>query len=257
MTCAKTIFVADAHLLPGDCPEQNARLKRLLDEGEQARVVLLGDAFNAWFERRGRVTGDYAAVLKLFSVAAGRGAEIHHVSGNRDFAIGAGKSYPGFYGFFGGGARSVLADNGIEPHGTCYHFSQDGLKVACEHGDRFCVRDRRYQRLRWLLQGPVGRWAMGIAPFALPSSIFAGVQKKPLRLPSEKFSKQEIVPEAAWPQVTDGTDLIVCGHVHREERYPLAAAGRAGELVVVPPWYESGKFALLENGRLEIIKPER
>ncbi|MDR1520391.1 MAG: hypothetical protein LBU23_09665, partial [Planctomycetota bacterium] len=128
----RVYLLADMHLKPLDAPgaaarklaaEENGRLAAFLSaiDGRARQLILLGDAFNFWFERYSRVAGDYSIALKLFQAAADRGLEIHHVSGNRDYAVGEGLGfdpltrYPGFLRLGKGFTVSRLTDYGIEP----------------------------------------------------------------------------------------------------------------------------------------------
>ena len=84
---SRTVFVADMHLRPGHRPGQSAALWRFVSQvralGAQ-RLIFLGDTFNFWFERGGRVVGDYDAVLTAFATLAADGVTMDLVSGNRD-----------------------------------------------------------------------------------------------------------------------------------------------------------------------------
>ncbi len=249
-----TVFLADMHLQPGDQPQQNRLLRQTLRRCARAgRAVLLGDTFNCWYERRGRIVGDYAEVLGVFAEAAAGGLALHHVCGNRDFVVHAGNNGAGGYYRWPDEPRSVLLDHGIEPHGEAHEFTADGTRVLCAHGDRFCTADRGYQRLRAFLHGPLGRLIATWAPFWVGCLIVGHIQRQQVLrhygvLP---FAKR-IQDEALLPLIERGVDLVVCGHIHCEERRRLQGPTRGGELVAVPSWADSGgRYGRFVEGRVD------
>ncbi len=268
----RIFILADMHLKPLDAPNrrareeavrENERLARFLSsiENETKSLILLGDAFNFWFERRSHVVGDYSAALSLFKLAAENGMEIHHVSGNRDFVIGEGLGfdpvtrYPGFLKLKRGFTVSRLTDFGIEPHGHRYRFHQGGKTVACVHGDALCLGDRAFMMLRSLLQGRLGvafwRWA----PWWLIESIVSHQQgrmgaRKGSGRTGDMFDESAVRKELAM-----GADLLICGHIHSHYEREVDAVGRRGRLVSLPPWLD-GYYGILENGEVKAVKFE-
>lgn len=260
----RAYLLADMHLKPLDAPSQtvrrlaeteNRRLAAFLAEisGQASRLILLGDAFNFWFERRSRVAGDYSEALRLFRAAAERGLEIHHVSGNRDYAVGGGLGfdpaarYPGFLRLRRGFTVSRLVDYGIEPHGPRYRFHQAGKTVACLHGDSLCSGDRPFMALRWLLQGPLGRFALRWAPWAALKPVVAWQQARlsiraASRTPDRLFS-----PAALVKELSRGAELVVCGHAHARLTREVEFSGRRRRLEAIPAW-QDGWYGVLENG---------
>ncbi len=267
-TSNRILVLADMHLKPLDSSNSravelavwdNERLAGLLEkEGENASIlVLLGDTFNFWFERRSQVAGDYAAALNLFKLASEKGLEIHHVSGNRDFVIGEGLGfdpttrYPGFLRLKSGFTVSRLADFGIEPHGPRYRTHQAGKTIAFVHGDALCGNQRLFMLLRWFLQGPLGRTAMRNLPWSFLQFMSRRVQARtktraPVKNPAEVFSAADIKREIAM-----GGDLLLCGHIHALFEKNYEVAGRVGRLIAIPAWLD-GYYGIIENGELTI-----
>ena len=261
MRSERAVFVADAHLQPGFRPGQNRMLKRFLHEvcfpGDV--LVLLGDLFHCWFERRGRVVGDFSEVLEAFGAAAARGVEIHYVSGNRDFAVGAGRSerrdvwahnprFPGFFAPVGPRAQSVLVQYGVEPHGTHFRVRIRNRNVTCVHGDIYCTGDPGYALLRWLTQGPLGRLAMSWGPFLLARLIVGRLQALPVsRLRHYPAAGGGMDWSRASAELATGADLLVCGHLHHPGTRPLLLGERRGQLVIVGPWCAGWEYAVLEE----------
>lgn len=238
----KILFLADAHFQPGDRPGQYTGIRDFLSTvaADATYLILLGDTFHCWFERSGRVVGDYQSLLSLFGAASKKGLKIHHVSGNRDFAIGASspdidQSYDGFFGSRCG--RSILTDHGIEPHGTRYLYKHDGISISCCHGDIFCTRGTGYRFLRQLLQGTLGRCFMGWGPFWIALHAVKYLQSKPAcdayRKPDRRHG---IVTASAAKELRHDVDIVCCGHIHCNDNRELIDGDRSGRLFVIPPW---------------------
>lgn len=265
----RVYFLADMHLKPLDAPNararemavgDNERLARFLAsiEGKATALMLLGDTFNFWFERRSHVVGDYFTSLNLFKTAADRGLEIHHISGNRDFVIGEGLGffesatrYPGFLRLKRGFTVSRLADFGIEPHGPRYRFHQAGKTIGCIHGDSLCTRDRLFMLLRWALQGPLGRFCMRWAPWGVLDAVFSRQQGR-TKIRNGGGRPPALLDETAiWREMAMGADLLLCGHIHAHYEKDFEVAGRMCHLTVLPAWLDGG-YGVLENGVMDV-----
>ncbi len=269
----RTYFLADMHLKPLDATRRRAREEAVRDnetlarflsyiEGKAKTLVLLGDTFNFWVERRSHVVGDYFTALSLFKVAAEHGLDIHHVSGNRDFVVGEGLGfeattrYPGFLKLKRGFTVSRMADFGIEPHGPRFRLHQGGKTIMCVHGDALCKRDRLFMMLRWLLQGRIGRTFWRWAPWAIVEWLVRGQQTRttirngPGRS-GELFDEASVRREMAMV----GADLLLCGHIHARYEREVEAAGKIGRLIAIPPWLDRW-YGVLEEGELRIERFE-
>ncbi len=264
----RVYFLADMHLKPLDAPNEEARALAVRDnerlarflahiEGRAGSLVLLGDTFNFWFERRGKIVGDYGAALALFRVAADNGLDIHHVSGNRDFVIGEGLTfnaalrYPGFFRMKRGTTVSRLTDFGIEPHGPRYRLHQAGKTFTCIHGDGLCRGDASFMLLRWLLQGPIGRTVFRYSPWLFMDSLFSRQQGRTKIRVNRKRTAALFDKETVWREFAMGGDCIVCGHIHRHHEEDHEVTGRQCRLVSLPAWLDGG-YGILENGELRI-----
>lgn len=259
---APIFLFADLHLQPDPHPEQAAQLESLLNSvPDHAHCLLLGDAFNCWYERRGKVVGSFESSFRLFRQTAARGVNFHHVSGNRDFAVGANagesetirfSSYPGFYGHRID-SSSVLAENGICLHGEKFKFSCNGMNVCCAHGDQYCTDDRNYQWLRWVLQGPIGQNIGSWFPFGITKKIVSYVQRKKVLPYGLLPTTKDIADESMYDEIEKGVDLFFFGHLHRLIDRKIQAKTRNGRLLVIPSWAASHCYGLWDGDNLQII----
>jgi hypothetical protein len=266
----KTYLLADMHIKPLDAPNRRAREDAVRDnemlagflasiEGKAKSLVLLGDTFNFWAERRSKIVGDYLVPLNLFKAASDSGLDIHHVSGNRDFVVGEGLGfdsstrYPGFLKLKGMFTVSRLADFGIEPHGPRYRLHQAGKTITCVHGDSLCSNDTLFMLLRWLLQN---RWSKMIwrrAPWSLIEMAVAHQQGRMTVRNGPGRSGDIFGEDAIRRELIMGGDILVCGHIHAGYQRDVVIADREKKLVSIPPWLD-GWYGVVENGVVRVEK---
>lgn len=266
MPSERVYFLADMHLKPLDAPNARARELARVDndrlaaflssiEGKASGLILLGDAFNFWFERKSRVIGDYSVPLGLFKAAADRGLVIHHVSGNRDFVVGEGLGfdpltrYPGFIRYRGGFTVSRLVDYGIEVHGARYRFHQAGKTVSCMHGDSLCTGDWEFMILRWALQSAAGRTFFKYSPWAFLKWLIGRQQARTKKRAAAERHVAKFNDSAVRREMAMGADILVCGHSHRPLEKVFSVADRECVLSVLPAWLDGG-YGVMEDGVL-------
>ncbi|GHS92372.1 hypothetical protein FACS1894139_06410 [Planctomycetales bacterium] len=266
------ILVADMHLKPGAQPAQNAALRDFLREVlalRARRLILLGDAFNWWFERDGRVVGDYDEIFAAFASVAAAGVIIDHVSGNRDFMVGAGRPanrldhavYRGFFRGRGVNPVSRLTAAGINPRGFVCQFEQDGEKIFCAHGDMYALNPAGHGMMRWWTMSLPMRLFWALAPFAGLQFFFTRLQRRETLPYRRLLPKTELIePTVLAPLADAGIDRFFCGHFHCGYReLTVTGAGIAADKIsaratlhIIPSWLDRGAFAVLENRRLKI-----
>jgi len=263
----RTIFVADMHLRPGEQPEQNRMLTRFIERVLQlgaTRLIFLGDTFNFWFERGGRVTGDYHTVLNSFAQLTRAGVRLDLVSGNRDFMFGAGfddgAAYPGFFRCRpAANQRSRLVDAGINPRGFNCRFVQDGELIHCTHGDMYSLRAGGHGMMRWWTMALGPRMMLAWAPFFILNMVFGHLQMRDT-LPYRKLLPTTPLLEADTfiSMVAEGVRHVFCGHFHTGYRcLEIPHPDRpAAFLHILPCWLNGGTFASFSAGRLELLHNE-
>ena len=164
------------------------------------RLVVLGDLVDAWVGPAHARLPAARTMLAAFAALQARGIEAHLVHGNRDFLLD----------------RACGAQHGLQVHEEELVVQCGAGRVLLVHGDRECVRDHGYQRLRRVLRSPLVRGAARVLPLwaALPvarrlrrASRTAVAQK----LPDEKSIQREAVAARA---AAAGAQAVVCGHAH-------------------------------------------
>ncbi len=256
------VLAADMHLKPGANPEQRQKLMDFLEvcRGFDS-LILVGDTFNCWYEKRGRYSGDYQEILDIFAAAVADGLEINIISGNRDFVFSKGsESYdPVIYqGFTKPQSQelSAIAAAGIKLRGWSYEFESGGMRYHCAHGDIFCIDNVWHQLLRYLLMGNPARVLSRFVPIFLVNCIFIFFNAYNRRAGGNNYEIYDFLrqqDEALVPLIDSGVDHIICGHLHQYITRNIEGAEKKGILTVLPCW-AGGEYALLTDNTLVIKK---
>jgi UDP-2,3-diacylglucosamine hydrolase len=210
-----TLIFADVHLKTTPDGEAESRafsqFLRTINDGRYARIVVLGDLFDFWFEYRHVIFSGYFDVLRAFAELHDNGVELHLVSGNHDFWVG----------------KFLNQSLGFHLHQEPYLCEDGDLHVLFAHGDGLNPRDLAYRVYkRFARARPVIRlfrllhpdWAMAIAMRISRGS-------RALRTPDQPGDNQERPALHAFAKKSlaqGNADVIVCGHTHFPERatYP-------------------------------------
>lgn len=221
-------FASDIHLNPSD-PARQERFLRLLDAWERtdAALYVLGDLFDYWLGGGHAADGDYAPVLARLAALGKRGRSVGFLFGNRDFLID----------------RPSQAPTGLESLGHSAEIRLGGLNVFLCHGDRLVTRDRRYQRMRHVLQSSPVKGALRSLPIALKRRLALRMRGMSIGEIARKDPDILRIPESAvMPRFLAGADVVICGHIHKEEMRSISAGGRRCRLYTLKDWCDGSPF---------------
>lgn len=229
------VFVSDVHLSPG-AAARSERFLAFLDSlvGRIAGLYVLGDLFHYWLGRGHERLPDYAEIFAGFRAVAEGGASIDLVWGNRDFLV----SGPAF-----------AEVSGIAVRGDEHAFVAGGRRVKVVHGDLLCTDDVAYQRFRKFIRSrPVG-FLSRVLPLAARRGAAGALRAMSQREVQRKSEYvMDLGEEAVRALFADGTELAVCGHIHREQHRRVALDGREADLMVLGSWDREAPFMVLEAG---------
>ncbi|MFT7464646.1 MAG: cytidylate kinase [Pseudohongiellaceae bacterium] len=239
----RAAFASDFHLHGGD-PAGVARATAFVKFMGQRKIdalFLLGDVFRAWLGRPSLQDPGLQPFLAALGELSGRGVWVVMIHGNHDFMMGA----------------ELTEAHGIDVVPQQLTVSLGGQRVLLTHGDKYCTLDLDYQRLHRVLRSRPLRWLWSAAPPTalswcakkLLSSSNQATVAKPMGMMS-------IVDRAVKRDMTEGADVVLCGHVHRARDDTLAHAGRTGRLVVMADFETMGSHAFFEEGHLMLTDAE-
>jgi UDP-2,3-diacylglucosamine hydrolase len=232
------LVTSDVHLRP-DRPERTARFLQFLaslGHREPAPdLYILGDLFDFWIGPRHPRNGLVRTVFDGFREATGRGARIHFLPGNRDFHLGEG----------------VLSGIGVRRLGETHSLESSAGRLLLAHGDQFCTRDWPYRITRAIIRSLPARLLWRALPVRLAVDLatgFGAMSRRSVRRKSDPIlaiSVREM--ERAF---RDGTDAVVCGHVHRQGHTPMTGNGWKGDLYTLGAWDEGQPHLVVVDGSI-------
>lgn len=233
------ILFSDVHLAEGTTPLNDlfaAFVQRVRGTPE---VACLGDLSEYWFGRLQLQSSHGQWLFGQMQALAEGAKRALWVAGNRDF-------------MFDGQARQA----GWRVCRNQYRGEFCGLPVALEHGDRFCTKDRSYQRFRWWFRKVPWSW-LGVVLSARHGHAMARYFRG--KSMGETARKQPslfgIQPQPVQAHVAAGAAHVVCGHVHTPFQRAYAVDGHSGMLHVLGDWQPDGAVvAVVEDGRLRLVR---
>lgn len=214
------VLFSDLHLSP-DTPAQNRLFDAFVDRvAGTPEIACLGDLAEYWIGWP-QLQDEHARHLMTQLARLARGARrAIFVSGNRDFLM-----------------RPQAHDAGFTTFKDVYEGEFAGRRVALEHGDRFCTRDRVYMRFRW--------WFRKI-PWRLVQAVLTARQGHRLARYVRRKSKGETArrnpsvfgmqPAPIERLIARGAEFVIAGHVHFPFSREYRAQDRSGRLLVMSDW---------------------
>lgn len=244
MSKGKTYFISDLHLGASylDKRASEARVIRWLDtiKHDAARLVLLGDILDYWFEYRYVVPRGYVRFLGKLAELSDLGVEIHWFTGNHDIWI----------------FDYLPSELGIILHRTHCTLDIDGHSFFLAHGDDVGRRKRSFRFLRWLFHNKVAQWCYSWVHPDLTmilahkwseasrkksrnkeSEHYRGENKEPLILFAKEYIKQSPV------------EYLIFGHRHILLDMMLS---RDSRVVILGDWITHFSYAVFDGSTLSI-----
>ncbi len=212
-------------------------------EGAGGSLVILGDLFNAWSGSAQAHEPFERLILDRLRRLEASGVKLVFVPGNRDFNFPLG------------------VDLAITSWPDLVRMPWGDRTVLFTHGDRLCLADHGYQRLRQFLRRADGRprlWSR-LCPYGIQRGIARGLRqvsrvstaKKPRMLMDIDYEAA-----AAWLDHY-GADVLIAGHVHTGVHTVLAPgpAGERRESFVLLDWDRGGSVVVLDDTGVRMVAP--
>jgi UDP-2,3-diacylglucosamine pyrophosphatase LpxH len=211
----RCVFLSDVHLSPGGM-ERMDRFQGFLSAVKRRtdRIYILGDLFDYWVGPSHLELDDYRPVLKALRRFTDGGPEVHFVPGNRDYLVG-----PEF-------ERAT----GMRLHPANAEVTLGGRRVHLAHGDF--------------------RAALPTVVAVRLAARFRGISLR--ETPKAPFRSRTDLLAPALRLFRQGVDVVVCGHLHREEHLQAPVDGTLRDLFLLGEWSEGCPHLAYERGRFEM-----
>jgi len=234
----KAIFLSDAHLRsPRDTGYGN--LLRFLDEMEPGtdHLFIVGDFFDFWFCRKGRLYPPFRAIVEKLLGLQRRGVQLHLFEGNHDFFL-----------------DDYFSDYGVEVVPESATVELEKKRIYVSHGDRVDRSNRRYLLLRKFLRSP----AVYLLQKSLPPSLLWSIAKASSDLSRGQLGWTEdgltsIMRNFAETKFQNGYDAVVLGHCHRPLISRMTVGGKERILVLLGDWISHFTYLCYEKGSFELM----
>jgi UDP-2,3-diacylglucosamine hydrolase len=233
----KAVFIADAHL-KHTADEGYRSLMQFLDTiPEVDRLFIVGDFFDFWFYREGRVYPEFAAVVERMIRLKQGGVQIALCEGNHDFFM-----------------RSYFSDKlGMTVYADWAHVDLDGRRIFLSHGDTIDRSNRKYLFLRKVFRSKPFYHLQRIMPltFLWKMAQFSSLASKELTIESQDLiaAKMETYSHSRFQE---GFDAVVLGHCHKPLIKEYMLADRMRTFATLGDWIRHHSYLYLEDGRFEL-----
>lgn len=248
----KAIFLSDAHLKgPADAAHPKLILffdrlsGRKSDGGERLAadriavdlLVIAGDFFDFWFERRDAIYPGFRQVIDRVAALKGEGVRICFCEGNHDFSLG---------NYFTGKL-------GIEVYPEWAELEIDGLRVLVSHGDTVDRTNRKYLALRRFLRSRFARALIGLLPLKLLWGLARLSSETSKRMSSASEDRlSEIMKRFALEKFREGYDAVILGHCHRPALHEVICDGRRKSFATLGDWAANDSYLSCDGGRFAL-----
>nr|MDC1142933.1 metallophosphoesterase family protein [Planctomycetota bacterium] len=229
------VIFSDLHLSP-DTPRLNELFEAFVEQtAGTPHVACLGDLTEYWIGYMQTRQPHGKFVVEQLAKLGNAAKQAIWVGGNRDFLLAP-------------QAKSV----GYKSYRNVFEGEFAGVKVALEHGDRFCTLDREYQKFRcWFRKIPWGLLQLVISE-KRGHKMAQGVRRKSkgetVRKQISMFGMQDAPIERL---VKRGAKYVVAGHVHT----PFAKPYGESTLLVNSDWRPDGAIVCVaKDGEFSLMK---
>lgn len=251
----KSLFVSDVHLGSALTKKENDAIEQRFLEwlnvahSERARVFLLGDIFDFWFEYKFVIPDAYSAVLGRLKEMVNDGIEIHFFKGNHDMWL-----------------RNFLSDEiGLIVHSRSSIIEIDGEKVFMGHGHDLCFKRTLTTRLLWIFFST--KFLYDLFSTILHPNFMMRIGRLWSRASRSNKNTVSHVFKAEDEYITryitnllpdfkkQGVNKFIFGHFHSPTLYTLCDG--ESQLMILGEWSEANVlFGEMDGGELKAQKLE-
>lgn len=236
----RRVFLSDVHLSPHR-PERTVRFLRFL-EREAPRtdeLYILGDLFDYWIGPKHLRLGEYREAIDALRDVVGCGVRVVFLCGNRDFYM---------CGF------SEATGIEVVPNRTYHRMTIGSHQVYLCHGDYMEGRRGLGFAVQRFIRSRFVEWIWTRLPTWIAergARFYRWVserKKPPAAVQSARLAPYGLCAGQVAAELARGTDIIVCGHIHRAQEVTSPVEGMQGTLYTLGDWEDTGHHLVEEDG---------
>ena len=193
-------------------------------------LFILGDFFDFWFSRRGRIFPGFVQVVERLRVLKGEGVAVHLCEGNHDFFM----------------ASYFTRRLGMEVWEDWASLPLAGRRVLIGHGDLVDETNLNYLRLRKLLRSRAFFLLQRLMPLSFlwrmarmssqTSQAYMGGAQEEIAVKMEAFARKKF---------REGYDAVILGHCHKAQHREIVTEDGVKTFVTLGDWVS--QFTCLQH----------
>jgi len=231
------IFFSDVHLgapLLADDRIREQKVIAFLEYAQQlqARIFIVGDLFEFWFEYKEAIPRQNFAVLATMYKLIQNGICIHYLAGNHDLWLGS----------------FLEKEIGVHIHRNEAELCINGQNIYVTHGDGAAKSDSRYRFLKRILCSRTNiklyrllHPDLGIPLAKRASQVSRDKGNNPHHWASE-------YREFAEDRFEEGHDIVIMGHTH----YPLHSHTNGHHFINLGDWITHYSYCLIKDNEISL-----
>ena len=231
-------FLSDLHL--GAHPEKEKSsvpmLMNLLKhiEEQRARLFIVGDLVDFWFEYRTVVPRRPFRLLARLKTMVETGCQVAYVAGNHDYWLG----------------DFLTEDVGVRTFGEVLDTSIGGKRFFISHGDGIATTgELGYRVLKGILHSRIVSCGFRLLHPDLGLA-FARAISGISRQRSSRNNNQPNLEAFVRTRAQAGYDYVVLGHLHKPKLFNVGET----QCMVVGDWIDHFTYGVFSGGRLRLEK---
>ena len=229
------IFFSDTHLTISLPDRTRQVIDFLKAKSLGSTFYILGDFFDLWIGPKHIELADYKEVLGEIKKLTASGVSINFIPGNRDFTVGP----------------EITSFAGVKVLPEAESIKVDDKKILLTHGDIFCTEDKSYQAYRRLSRARFIKSAYQALPATIGMKLGRQVRGySDEMVPQKTLVSRNVIDSVLRRYFNKGYDVIICGHVHRQERREVMP-GKI--LMTLGDWQDKGSYLEYRNGEFRSI----
>jgi UDP-2,3-diacylglucosamine hydrolase len=200
-------------------------------------LVIAGDFFDFWFERRGHIYPEFQPVIERLVRLNRSGIRVALCEGNHDFFL---SDY--FYKKFG-----------IDVYPGEMNIDLDGIRTFVSHGDTVDTDNLRYLALRGFLRSSFAYRLQRLLPLRFlwwVARISSSLSQEMSPATQERLVR--VMHQFAVERYREGVDAVILGHSHQAILQKEWIDGKQRTFALLGDWINHHSYLIYEDGRFTL-----